>query len=142
MDDVLLPFYEPMISYERVASGLNSVEPCLYDEMGSKIQLGDLFVFSDGPDEQDAYCVHVDALLRYPSLASLLDDVGPSALGMDSTEEAVKAFREWYPLVQELRYGVLGVKISLAEELVPFALLSNGDIIRLVPRPPLATTVA
>lgn len=104
--------------FELIRSGRKTVELRLYDEKRRKLNPGDQIIFTNLSAENERIAVKVKALYRYASFKELFSDIPPVICGnapCTSVEDAASGMRAYYSEEQEELYGVLGIKLEVAD---------------------------
>lgn len=99
--------------FKSIKSGSKTVELRLYDEKRSKIKIGDIIEFTNINDGEVLW-VDVISLHRYNSFEELYKDFDKVSLGYREDEEAnYRDMEEYYPIEEQAKYGVVGIKLCL-----------------------------
>lgn len=104
--------------FDKISSSKKTVELRLYDVKRRKINVGDRIVFSNIDEEDKKIAVTVKALYRYASFKELFEEIPIEKCGNSSDmtiDEVVEGLRTYYSEEEEKQYGVLGIKIELAD---------------------------
>lgn len=99
--------------FERIKNGTKTVEFRLYDEKRSKIKIGDQIEFSKLPDLKESILVDVLDLYREDSFEKLFRKL---ITDEQEIQRKVDSMYKFYSKEEEKKYGVLGIKISLAKQ--------------------------
>lgn len=102
--------------FRKIKSGSKTIELRLYDEKRRSLKLGDYIIFSRVSNPDDKIAVKVKGLYRSNSFRELFEDITLEKCGNSgemTVEEVVTRLREYYSEKDELRYGVLGIKMEL-----------------------------
>ena len=97
--------------YQLLKNGQKTVELRLYDEKRRAIKVGDEILFSDLSDMNDTFKAEAVALHRAENFESLCQIIKPEQAGMASAQEVVRIMKEFYPIDEQIRYGVVGIEI-------------------------------
>lgn len=105
--------------FEKIGREEKTVEIRLYDEKRKKIKVGDQIVFRRLSDESNVIIATVKALHRFNTFQELFESelftkTGCGELSIDSATEYMHTF---YSIEQEEKYGVLGIEISVDNDL-------------------------
>lgn len=105
--------------FEKIGRGEKTVEIRLYDEKRKKIKVGDQIVFRRLSDESNVIITTVKALHRFNMFqelfaSELFSKTGCGEMSIDSATEYMQTF---YSKEQEEQYGVLGIEISVDNDL-------------------------
>ncbi len=98
--------------FVAIQMGSKIIESRLYDEKRREIQLGDRIRFRNAANLEETVTVCVHGLLRYPTFSALFSDFPPSYFGGDSKEMLEKRIYDFYTKEDEIKYGVLGIRLS------------------------------
>ena len=104
--------------FNKISSSKKTVELRLYDEKRRNINIGDRIVFSNSDEEDKKIAVTVKALYRYASFKELFEEIPIEKCGNSSDmtiDEVVEGLRTYYSEEEEKQYGVLGIKIEIAD---------------------------
>ena len=96
--------------FERIKNGTKTIEFRLYDEKRKQIKIGDKIEFSKLPDEKEKIIVEVLDLYVDNNFENLLKKLKFSEEEINSK---LKTIYSIYTKEQEVKYGVLGIKINL-----------------------------
>jgi ASC-1-like (ASCH) protein len=99
--------------FDAIKSGIKGIECRLFDEKRQQIQLGDTLIFKRNPELQETISAEVVGLLRYPTFSALFADFPPQIFGGESMEALEKLIYSFYSKEDEVKYGVLGIRIRL-----------------------------
>lgn len=102
-------------TFQLIASGQRMIEPRLYDPSHRQIKIGDLILFVDR-DNHGEQLAKVVGLLRYPSFKELFAANPLSRFGMQSEADLHQAMHQFYRPDDELRHGVVGIKLHLLSQ--------------------------
>jgi ASC-1-like (ASCH) protein len=98
--------------FAAIVSGTKIIESRLYDEKRQKIQLGNRILFRNMGNADETVTAQVEGLLRYKTFSAMFNDFPPSAFGGNSKEMLEKQIYSFYSKEDEVKYGVLGIRIS------------------------------
>ncbi|AEH25540.1 ASCH domain-containing protein [Pyrococcus yayanosii] len=98
---------------ELIRTGKKKIEGRLYDEKRRQIKPGDIISFEGGKLK-----VRVKALRVYSSFREMLEKEGLENVlpGVDSIEEGVRVYRQFYDEEREKKYGVVAIEVEPIEE--------------------------
>lgn len=101
--------------YEYILNGTKRIEIRLNDEKRRNIKIGDKIKFLKEPDLNDSFLVTVIELLKYSSFKDLLKNYDISVLADKSItkDELLNSLESFYSKEQQIKYGVLGIKVKL-----------------------------
>lgn len=102
--------------FEMIKSGRKTIELRLYDEKRKNVKVGDEIVFSRTDSPEETLRVKVIGLFLFPTFDALYDALPLTECGY--TPENVSTARasdmdSYYPREEQLKYGVLGIKLSV-----------------------------
>lgn len=101
-------------AFLNIKTGIKKFELRLFDERRKDISIGDTIIFHNLNDLNDTISVKVIALLRYPSFEDLFKDIDYRLCGTaNSLEEKLERVHTFYSIDQEMKYGILAIKIDL-----------------------------
>lgn len=102
-----------VIPFEKIVDGTKTIESRLFDEKRQQIKLGDRikFICKDNPTKK--VTTIVKALYLYPDFISMFSDFSPTYFGGVSKEELLKEIETFYSKDEQVKYGVVGIKIEL-----------------------------
>lgn len=105
--------------FEKIGREEKTIEIRLCDEKRKKIKEGDKIVFHQLSDESNIIITDVKALNRFNSFQELFssDLLSKTGCGELSKESAVESMYKYYSKEQEREFGVLGIEISVDEDL-------------------------
>lgn len=101
--------------FEAIRSGKKIIESRLYDEKRKLIKIGDVIEFKKNPDLVETIKAEVVALLNYPNFNSLFSDFPAENFGLPTKEGLLSQIEQFYPIEEQNKYGVLGIKIKLLQ---------------------------
>lgn len=101
--------------FDAIKAGTKKIECRLYDEKRQQIQLGDTLIFKRNPELTETVTAEVVGLLRYPTFAALLADFPIAIFGGTLPEEFLNLLYSFYNKEDEVKFGVLGIRIRLVE---------------------------
>lgn len=102
-------------TFEIIAGGRRVIEPRLYDTAHRQIKIGDLLLLVNR-DTKAELLAKVVGLLRYPSFKELFTANPLSRFGADDEADLHKAMRHFYAADDEIRHGVVGVKLHILKK--------------------------
>ena len=101
--------------YNFIINGTKRIEIRLNDEKRQKIKIGDIIEFKKETELSESFKVKVVGLLRYDSFENMFKDFDISVLSDKSMtkEELIDVLEQFYTKENQLKYGVLGIRIEL-----------------------------
>lgn len=101
--------------YNYILNGTKRIELRLYDEKRQQIKIGDIIKFYKEPKLKDTFCAKVIGLLRYNSFSDMFKDLDISILADVSMtkNELMDELCRFYTVDNQLKYGVIGIRIEL-----------------------------
>ena len=102
--------------FERVRTGRQTIEMRLFDEKRQMFDLGDAIIFSKRDHPTETIETEIVGLLRYRTFRELIQDIPPTLYGYPpdfNKDVAAELMRTYYSEEDELRSGVIGIKIKL-----------------------------
>lgn len=105
--------------FEKIGREEKTVEIRLYDEKRRKIKVDDKIVFRLLSDESNVIIVNVKALHRFNTFQELFssDLFSKAGCGEMTIDAATEYMYKFYSREQERKFGVLGIEISMDEDL-------------------------
>ncbi|MDE2144952.1 MAG: ASCH domain-containing protein [Patescibacteria group bacterium] len=103
------------VPFEKIVSGEKVIESRLYDEKRQQVNPGDQIEFTSNDDSSRKVVTTVKALYRYPDFESMFSDFPPSYFGGASKEELLRGIGAFYSKEEQIKYGVIGIKIGLVK---------------------------
>jgi len=101
--------------FAAIKKGTKIIESRLFDEKRQGINLGDKIIFINREDPSQTISAQVAGLLRYPSFEKLFTNNDPAKFGGPSVEWLLDQIREFYPVEEEQKYGVVGIQLRVIE---------------------------
>lgn len=104
------------VPFEKMKSGIKTVEIRLYDEKRQELQVGDIIEFSKLLNLDEKITVEVVNLLRYASFRDLVHDYGMEYYGYPKDyppEDFITSIYTIYSKEEEEKYGVLGIQVKV-----------------------------
>lgn len=99
--------------FEKITSGEKIIESRLYDEKRRQINIGDQIEFSRNDDPTKKVLTKVKVLYLYKSFEELFSDFPSKYFGGESKDELVKEIEMFYSKDEQMKCGVIGIKIEL-----------------------------
>jgi ASC-1-like (ASCH) protein len=99
--------------YNRIVSGKKVIESRLFDEKRKQISIGDTIEFSENDKPENVVRAIVTGLLRYGTFKELFADHEPSLFGEESRDFLLNQIKEFYSDEDELKYGVVGIRLQV-----------------------------
>lgn len=96
--------------FEEIKNGTKTIEFRLFDEKRQKINVGDKIEFSKLPDLQEKLLVNVIELYREDSFENLFKKLYTNE---EEIKEKTNMMYQYYSPEEQVKYGVLGIKIAL-----------------------------
>lgn len=104
--------------FVKIKNGKKTIELRLYDDKRRQLDIGDYIVFTSLENGIDQIAVKIKGLFRADSFLELFEDISIEKCGNepDVTKETLaQKMREYYSEEEEIKYGVLGIKIELVD---------------------------
>lgn len=101
--------------FQRIKSGMKTVEVRLNDEKRQKLYLGDTINFKKLPEQEEVVSVKVVDLQRYKTFKDLIQEIPLKYLGYsngDTEKDFLDDCYNIYTKEQEQKYGVLAIGIK------------------------------
>ena len=101
--------------YNYILNGTKRIELRLYDEKRQQIKIGDIIKFYKEPELKDTFRAKVIGLLWYNSFYDMFKDLDISILADVSMtkNELMDELCRFYTVDNQLKYGVIGIRIEL-----------------------------
>ncbi len=101
------------IYYTKLKEKTKTIELRLNDEKRQKIKIGDKIEFSCAENLEDKLFVEVTALYKAANFKELSGKIDIKKAGFSGTpEEVQQIMEEFYPSIEQQKYGVLGIEIK------------------------------
>ena len=97
--------------FEKMKSGIKTIECRLCDEKREILQIGDVIEFSDAQHEENRILTQVIALHPFSSFSKLLDHFPIAMFGAEDKELFLKTLKRFYSDKDEKEYGVVGIVV-------------------------------
>lgn len=104
------------VPFATIKNGTKQIESRLFDEKRRQIQLGDTIIFKNTDNLDEFVETRVIGLLRYPTFTCLFSDFQPSLFGGESVQGLEDQIYSFYSKEDEVKYGVLGIRIKRANQ--------------------------
>lgn len=102
--------------FQKIKSGSKTIELRLYDEKRRRLNIGDYISFSRVCNTNDKIAVKIKGLYQSDSFCELFEDISIEKCGNSNDvtiDDVIARLRKYYSKEDELRYGVLGIKVEL-----------------------------
>lgn len=101
--------------YDFIKVGTKRIEIRLFDEKRQKIKVGDKINFYKLPDLKEKLEAKVIGILKYDNFSNLINDFDISVLcdRLTTKDELLKSLDKFYTADEQLKYGVIGIRIDL-----------------------------
>jgi ASC-1-like (ASCH) protein len=99
------------IPFEKIVSGQKTIESRLLDEKRQKIKIGDFIEFTQNDDETKKIMTKVVDLYFYKTFDEMFSDLPSADFGGASKKKLLKEIEQFYPLEEQNKFGVVGIKI-------------------------------
>ncbi len=101
-------------SFNKIKTGIKTIEMRLLDEKRSTILIGDCIEFTNVANGERLLC-KVTNLYRYANFEELYENHDKISIGYESNENASpKDMLQYYSIEKINNYGVVGIEIQLA----------------------------
>lgn len=102
--------------FQKIKSGIKTVELRLNDEKRQQVRIGDFIEFTLIDDNSQKLTVRVTALHHFDSFAQLYENLPKEKMGYAADEIPVPDHMdEYYPKEKQEKYGVLGIEFYLTD---------------------------
>ncbi len=98
--------------FSKIMSGEKTIESRLFDEKRRLINPGDVIRFVHIENPNEFVSAKVRALYRYASFDEMFSEFSPAEFGGESKEFLLNQIHAYYPLEEESKYGVLGIRVQ------------------------------
>ena len=101
--------------YDFMLNGTKRIELRIFDEKRQQIKIGDTIKFLKEPELTESFNVKVVGLLRYNTFEDLFKDFDIEVLS-DKTmtkKELISTLEQFYTEEEQIKYGVVGIRIEL-----------------------------
>ena len=95
-----------------IEDGLKNIELRLFDEKRKLIEVGDIIEFSDISNPHNTITTQVTSLYNAINFAELCCMINSIDAGFHSDIELIKTMQNFYPLDEQQKYGVVGIRIK------------------------------
>lgn len=99
--------------YVALKAGTKTIELRLWDKKRQAIKIGDTVCFSNDSNPADTFEAHVVALHKASTFKNLFNTIDIHLTGMASTNEALTALEEYYPIEKQEEFSVVGIEVKL-----------------------------
>ena len=101
--------------YDFILKGTKRIELRIFDEKRQKIKIGDTIKFIKESELTESFNVKVVGLLRYNTFEDMFKDFDIEVLSDKSMtkEELISTLEQFYTKEEQIKYGVLGIRIEL-----------------------------
>jgi ASC-1-like (ASCH) protein len=99
--------------FKKIKDGLKIIESRMYDEKRRNINIGDEIEFLCNTDPSQKILTRVEALYRYKIFDELFSDFPSKSFGGESKKDLLEEIEKFYPIEEQKKYGVIGIKIKL-----------------------------
>lgn len=97
--------------FQKIKDGDKIIETRLFDEKRQTISIGDSIDFILATNENQKIRVLVVDLLQHKTFSDLFDAFPPKLFGGSDKDDLMNIYK-YYSKEDELKYGVLGIKID------------------------------
>ena len=106
------------IYFDKIKSGQKIYEIRLNDEKRQLIDVGDAIIFKKAPDLKENLKTIVKDLIYFKSFNEVLNTLPMNKLGFDKNtkDEVEKIYYKFYSVDDELKYGVVAIKVDVIGE--------------------------
>ena len=100
------------VPFEKIANGSKVIESRLFDDKRKLINVGDFIEFTQGDDLSKKVNTKVKALYRYATFSEFFSDFPSAYFGGESKESLLIEIEQFYSKEEQIKFGVLGIKIE------------------------------
>lgn len=103
------------LPFNLIKKGLKIIEVRLLDEKRQLLKIGDQIVFTNLKDSNKKLTVTIIQLFKFKSFNQLFKNISPKDIGFYSSEteeEMINCYYNFYTKEEEIKYGVLAIKIK------------------------------
>lgn len=104
--------------FANIKNGKKTIELRLYDDKRRQLDIGDYIIFTSFENCTEQIAVKIKGLFRADTFLELFEDVSIEKCGNEpevTKETLAQKMREYYSEEEEIKYGVLGIKIELVD---------------------------
>ncbi|WP_284139587.1 MULTISPECIES: ASCH domain-containing protein [unclassified Virgibacillus] len=100
--------------YNKIATGLKTIEVRLYDEKRRKLRVNDRIEFTKLSDESEKLQVEIVELHMFPTFREMYEQIPAAAFGATdaSIDRMVESTYRIYTPEQEKKWGTIAIKIK------------------------------
>jgi ASC-1-like (ASCH) protein len=99
--------------YKQIESGLKTYEARVNDEKRQTFQVGDTYLFINRNEPYDTLHTTINGLHHYKDFHDLFTHIDPQKFGGTSIEERLKEMNKYYSVLEQQKYGVVGIEFKL-----------------------------
>ena len=106
------------IYFNKIKSGKKIYETRLNDDKRKQIKIGDIIVFKNNSNLDDCMQTKVEDLIYFNSFLEMLNVLPKEEVGFENEtiSEIANIYRQFYSEAEEKQFGVLAIKVKLANE--------------------------
>lgn len=98
--------------FGKIKSGQKIIESRLFDEKRQRISIGDRIEFVRNDDPHQKIITRAKALYKYATFEELFSNFPPEYFGGDSKENLLQEIHLFYSPEEELKFGVVGIRVE------------------------------
>lgn len=102
--------------FMKIKKGSKIIEARIFDKKRQLINIGDFIEFAQSDNSNETILTKVKALYRYETFKKLFSDFPISHFGGNSKEELLDEIHQFYPIKEEKKSGVIGIKFELVDK--------------------------
>ncbi len=104
--------------FQKIKSGLKTIEMRLFDEKRQALHVGDELVFQNRDSPQDTLMTRIVGLHRFATFEEMTSVLAPHLMGYTPDWDARLAAGDhgmyaYYSREDEVRFGVLGIEVEV-----------------------------
>lgn len=106
------------IYFDKIKNGEKIYEIRLNDEKRQMIDVGDILIFKKEPDLKETLKTIVKDLIYFKSFNEMVNTLPIKKIGFDkkTKEEVENIYYGFYSVEDELKYGVVAIKVEVLKE--------------------------
>jgi len=97
--------------FDMIKSSKKTIELRLYDEKRRQIKVGDTIEFRCAEDVNEHFLAEVVQLYLAEDFARLCQKIDCQKAGFSSDEALINALEEFYDIVKQKAFGVVGIEV-------------------------------
>lgn len=99
--------------FQKIRNGQKTIEVRLFDKKRQEVRVDDKIIFSLLEDSEQKLETEVTELLKFKTFSDLFSSFPKEQFGGNDTEELLNNIYKYYKHEDELKCGVLGIRVKL-----------------------------